>query len=208
VADFLAGAVMSVGGYVGNSDGDCEIRQPEVTAAELLKLLEQCRPYLLAIAQAELPTNLQGKIGASDLVQETLARGVERWGTFQGSRPEEFARWLRTILRNQLANVKAAYGTDMRAVGREQPVDSALIDLLVDSPSVELQRRECEAHLEAALSNLPSDYRRVVQLRYLERRSFAEIGAELGRSETAVSKVWARALHQLQQELGPLLSDS
>lgn len=198
---------MSDGGCIGNSDGDCEFRQSQVTAAELWGLLEQCRPYLLAIAQAELPTVLQGKVGASDLVQETLARGVERWGTFQGSRPEEFARWLRTILRNQLANVREAYAADMRAVGREQPVDSGLIDLLADSPSVELQQRESDARLEAALSNLPSDYRRVVQLRYLEGRSFAEIGAALGRSETAVSKVWARALHQLQQELGPFLSD-
>ena len=199
---------MSDGGYVGKSDGDPVGRPSEVTAAELLVLIEQCRPYLLAIAQAELPTDLQGKVGASDLVQETLARGVERWGTFQGSRPEEFARWLRTILRHQLANAREAYAADMRAVDREHPVDSGLIDLLADSPSVELQQRESEARVEAALLNLPSDYRRVVQLRYLERQSFADIGAALGRSETAVSKVWARALHQLQQELSPLLSES
>jgi len=127
---------MSDGGDVGISDGESEFRHSEVTAAELLELLEQCRPYLLAIAQAELPIGLQGKVGASDLVQDTLTRGVERWSTFRGSRPEEFARWLRTILLNQMANVRAAYAADMRAVDREQPVDSGMIDALTDSPSV------------------------------------------------------------------------
>ena len=153
---------MSDGGYVGISEGS-ETHPLELTVVEFVELLEQCRPYLLAIAQAELPTDLQGKVGASDLVQDTLARGIERRGTFQGSRPEEFARWLRTILLNQLANVRAAYHADMRAVDREQAVDSGMVDPLTDSPSVEVQQRESEARLESALSKLPSDYRRVVQ---------------------------------------------
>jgi hypothetical protein len=42
---------------------------------ELGRLLEEFRPYLLAIANAELPRGLAAKLGPSDLVQLTLARG-------------------------------------------------------------------------------------------------------------------------------------
>ena len=37
-------------------------------------LLERCRDYLLLVAGREIGRDLQGKIGASDLVQETFVR--------------------------------------------------------------------------------------------------------------------------------------
>src|SRR5262245_43210456 len=39
-------------------------------------LLEAYRPYLLAIANSELPDGLNGKMGASDVVQDTLVKGL------------------------------------------------------------------------------------------------------------------------------------
>jgi DNA-directed RNA polymerase specialized sigma24 family protein len=70
------------------------------------KVLESCRSYLLAIAMAELPGDLHGMLVASELVQETLVKGVEPFGTFQGHTPEELAGWLRRILLNPLANAR------------------------------------------------------------------------------------------------------
>jgi DNA-directed RNA polymerase specialized sigma24 family protein len=54
-------------------------------------LLEQCRPYLLAIADAELSSQLQGKVGASDLVQETLTCAVIDFADFRGTTADELA---------------------------------------------------------------------------------------------------------------------
>jgi RNA polymerase sigma-70 factor (ECF subfamily) len=48
---------------------------------------------------------------------------------------------------------------------------------------------------------LPDDYRRVIELRYLEEQSFEEIGARMQRSADAARKLWARAVERLQQEL-------
>ncbi len=55
-------------------------------------LLEQCRDYLLLVAGRELGRDLQGKIGASDLVQETFVRAQEVFGSFHG--PPRRSCWL------------------------------------------------------------------------------------------------------------------
>jgi RNA polymerase sigma-70 factor (ECF subfamily) len=164
-------------------------------------LVEDFRPYLLAIAEAELPSELRCKLGASDLVQDTLARGVACFPDFRGRTPEELAGWLRQILVNRLLNVRKAYGTDMRAISREVPCDSGLADDRCLSPSKLLRQDEEAARLTAALAGLPDEYRRVIELRHQENRSFSEIGELLGKTENAVSKLWARAVRELQHAL-------
>jgi RNA polymerase sigma-70 factor, ECF subfamily len=74
-------------------------------AVDIGRLLESFRPYLAAIAREEFPSDLGGKLGASDVVQDTIIKGLERFSQFQGTTREEFARWLRAILRHHLANV-------------------------------------------------------------------------------------------------------
>ncbi len=164
-------------------------------------LLEQCRPALLAIAEAELPTELRGKIGASDIVQESLTCAIIDFAEFRGTSHEELAAWLRRILLNRLSNVRKAYHTGKRSVRRELPGASDLPDELQLSPSQELSRTEDAEALTAAVSRLPEDYRQIIQLRHRERKSFAEIGQMLERSEDAVGKLWARALQSLSREL-------
>lgn len=166
------------------------------------ELLETCRPYLLSIAHSEFPSDLHGKFGASDLVQETLVRGVEHFPAFQGHTQAELHGWLRRILLNHLANVRKAYGTEKRQVDREQPFDSGLADPHRIAPSSEAAAREESERLEAALARLPEEYQQVIRLRHQENLSFAEVGAAIGKSEDAAGKIWARALERLQKELG------
>jgi RNA polymerase sigma-70 factor (ECF subfamily) len=165
------------------------------------ELLDTCRPYLLSIAQSEFPSDLHGKLGASDLVQDTLARGVEHFGTFQGHTQAELHGWLRKILLNHLANVWKSYGTEKRQVEREQLADSALADPYWLPPSGEVAAREQSERLEAALARLPEEYQQVIRLRHRENLSFAQVGAAIGKSEDAAGKIWARALERLQKEL-------
>ena len=173
----------------------------EGAAEHVGRLLNTCRPYLLLIAEAEFPTDLHGKLGASDLVQETLVRGVEHFGTFQGHTQAELHGWLRKILLNHLANVWKAYGTEKRQVEREQLADSALADPHWLPPSGEAASREESQRLEAALARLPDEYQQVIRLRHQENLSFAQVGAAIGKSEDAAGKIWARALERLQKEL-------
>ena len=92
----------------------------------LASLLEQFRPYLLAIAHQETPRQLAGKVEPSDLVQETMFRGNQHFPSFAGRSREQLAGWLRQILLNYLRNATKAYRTEMRDVAREQAADSRM----------------------------------------------------------------------------------
>jgi len=133
------------------------------------RLLETCRPYLLLVANEELPSELRGKVGASDLVQETCLRAHRNFDDFHDSHRAELVAWLRRILLNSLADVRRRYcATDKRQLAREinLPVDVALEALNVPaaeaSPSSMVAAAEQDAALQDALNQLPEQYRQVV----------------------------------------------
>jgi RNA polymerase sigma-70 factor (ECF subfamily) len=172
--------------------------------------LEACRTYLLLVANRELDPQLRAKGGASDLVQETFLDAQRDFAAFRGKTEDEWRAWLRQTLMHNLANFTRRYRhTDKRQLARESPLDAgphsgggtAQLPADVPSPSAEVILDERRHGLEAALMRLPADYRRVVQLRYREGRTFSEIAVEMDRSENAARKLWFRAIEQLQREL-------
>lgn len=164
-------------------------------------LLEAYRPYLLAIANRELPDALQGKAGGSDLVQETLLKGIRHFETFQGSTPDELAAWLRQILRHELANLVTAFGAAKRDLNREQSADSGIVDPHDTPPLEGLVRGELQRGLESAIASLPEHVRQLIELRHRDNLSFKEIAEALGKTEDATRRAWTRAVQLLQQEL-------
>jgi RNA polymerase sigma-70 factor (ECF subfamily) len=173
----------------------------EGEAERLGPLLEQYRGYLLSIARQESPLELVAKLGASDLVQDTLVRGIEHFASFDGATHEQLARWLRQILLNHVRNIAKSYGTDKRDVVREQAIDRPLMARREDSPSRKLMSREREEQLQRALDRLPEELRRVIELRHRENLPFAAIAGRLDKSEDTARRIWARAIAQLQGEL-------
>jgi RNA polymerase sigma-70 factor (ECF subfamily) len=171
--------------------------------------LEDCRRYLLAIAERQLEPDLRSKGGASDLVQETFLEAQRDFARFQGSSPDELRAWLRQVLNNNVgAFTRRFRATSKRAVAREvnlpassqsagpgiAPASSTL------TPSGVAIEQEQTLALRRALERLPEDYRRVVVLRFEDERSFEDIGRLTGRSADAARKVWARAMERLRQE--------
>jgi RNA polymerase sigma-70 factor (ECF subfamily) len=178
------------------------------SAEALGRLLEECRPYLLLVANQELPSELRGKAGASDLVQETFLQAQGHFDGFRDDGEVELLAWLRRILLNNVANHKRRYcGTDKRQLAREVPLaDGSAADALGvrapdPSPSSLVAAQEQDAALCRALERLPEEYRQVVTWRSYDRLPFDEIGRRLGRSPEAARKLWVRAVEQLQQEL-------
>ena len=87
------------------------------------QLLESCRNYLLLVSNQELGTDLQAKVGGSDVVQQTFLEAKENFGKFRGQTEAELLAWLRRILLDNLANVERHYrGTARRQVRREVPL--------------------------------------------------------------------------------------
>ena len=173
------------------------------------QVLETCRGYLLLIAQQELDTVLQAKGGASDLVQQTFLEAQRDFSGFHGTTHAALLAWMRQLLINNLANFRRDFHRDKRQVNREIaiPTDdssrprSGDLDAGTATPSAEMMRNEQTEAVERALVRLPEDYRRVIQLRYREERSFEVIAELMERSENAVRKLWSRAIERLQQEL-------
>src|SRR6516225_6277984 len=56
-------------------------------------LLEECRPYLLLIANDELDSGLRPKVGASDLVQDSVLEARQDFPRFRKASPAQQGDW-------------------------------------------------------------------------------------------------------------------
>src|SRR5437773_4751771 len=146
-------------------------------AATLGRLLEVYRRYLALLARVQIGQRLQGKVDASDLVQETFLDAHRNFARFQGASEAQFVHWLRQILAAKLADLLRRYlGTQGRDVRLERELEAAFdrSSVLLDrglvaaqpSPSQQAARREQSVLLADALEQLPDDYREVLMLRH------------------------------------------
>lgn len=78
----------------------------------------------------------------------------------------------------------------------------AFADECSPRPDDEVQRKRDAETLRKALLLLPERERRVLELRYYEDKSFAEIATTLGLSKTWTFGVYERALQMLREALG------
>ena len=101
-----------------------ELHGARASDAEALgRVLESCRDYLLIVAKRGLDADLVAKGGASNLVQETFLGAYRDIAAFHGRTRAELLAWLRTILRNNLADLRRRYWrTRKRRITREQPI--------------------------------------------------------------------------------------
>jgi RNA polymerase sigma-70 factor (ECF subfamily) len=183
--------------------------------AVLGSLLDLYRNYLRLLAHVEIGRRLQGKVDASDLVQETFLEAHRHFAQFQGTSEPQLVAWLRQILASRVAQLLRHYfGTQARDIRLEQELAADLANssrLLgaelvasLSSPSQQAARREQAVLLANALERLPEDYRQVIVLRHLEGLRFPEIAERLGRTVDSVQKLWLRGLARLRQAFGEL----
>ena len=184
--------------------------------ATLGRLLESYQNYLRLLARIEIGRRLQGKVDASDIVQETFLEAHRQFPLFQGTAEAQLAKWLRTILAGTVANVVRRYaGTQARNLRLERELvegldqsTCALEQMLVDrhsSPSHQAMRGEQSLQVAAAMSRLPEDYQTVLVLRHLEGLSFPQVAVRMDRSVDSVEKLWLRGLTRLKKEFGEVV---
>jgi len=177
------------------------------------ELFNACRDYLNLLARNQLERWMQGKVDASDIVQQTLLEAHRDFAHFQGDSEGEWVAWLRCILERNAADFIRHYrGTAKRDVKREvaiaHPSDGSSILSAAEpaardaSPSQEFLRRDDELRVAAALEQLSPDHRQVIELRNLQRLPFDEVASRMGRTRPAAQMLWMRAIKKLQQVLG------
>ena len=186
-------------------------------AESLALLLKNYFRYLNSLSRKEIDPRIRARVSESDIVQETLLEAHRDFPSFVGTSIEEFTGWLRRILFNNLAsaieNHVIAAKRDVRkqrSIDQEKqddrfPTNNFQLAMQGDfsSPSSPLHRDESLAALMAAISRLPENYRKVIELRHFEGLSFAEIGLRLEKKSGATRMLWSRAVEKLKIEMTP-----
>jgi RNA polymerase sigma-70 factor (ECF subfamily) len=164
----------------------------------------------MLVAGAELDPDLRPKVGASDLVQDSLVEAHRDFPRFRGRTRADLLAWLRRVLRHNLADARRRFReAASRQLRQEEFLDRAdaaglrdrLVAGLPDPLDHTAAREEAEA-LARAVARLPADQRRVIELRHRDGLPFAGVADALGRSEEAARKLWLRAVRRLRAELG------
>ena len=178
----------------------------------LNQLLDSYRNYLALLARPQVHRQLQSKIDASDVVQETCLRVHRDLSSFRGQTEEELTAWLRRVVAYVVANLVRHYSyTQRRDVGLERRINDDLdrstahfANAFVSpnsTPSQGASRHELVTLVADAIAELPDHYREVVILQYVEGLPLAEIARRLDKSANSVQKIWARAIVQIRQLL-------
>lgn len=171
------------------------------------QLLEQYRPRLYRKAMQSLASQVRSRVGASDIVQNTMLDAERGLAQFAGATIEEFEAWLFTTHRRAILREILKHKAGKRQVARERrltdqgPADSCVSGdpvASVPTPSAFVMRREQTAQLMRALNELPRAQQDAITLRYLQGHSVPEIADILGRTRSATEGLLKRGLATLR----------
>jgi RNA polymerase sigma-70 factor (ECF subfamily) len=190
-----------------------EARAGDVSA--LWRASDDVRPYLRAVAAGILRDRLAGKVDVSDVVQQGMLAGVERFDQFRGTTRGEWQKWLVVIVRNEARNLLRYWHQERRHIAKEDAIaGSRAIDAKDDeekaaprlagpapTASKQMVLREEASRMLEGLGRLPSEQQQVLEMRHFEGLGHKEIAARLGKSEAAVRQIWVRALKRLKENV-------
>ena len=180
-------------------------------------LMERHRDRLRRMVALRLDRRLQGRIDASDIIQEAFTDAVGRLEEYSRDPSMPFFLWLRFLVGQRLADQHRHHlGIKARDAGREislyrrampETTTAALAAQLLGketSPSQAAIRAERKVRLQEALNSLDPIDREILALRHYEQLSNGETATVLGLDKSAASKRYARALVRLKDILAAL----
>jgi RNA polymerase sigma-70 factor (ECF subfamily) len=177
-------------------------------------LLTEHEERLRRMVVFRLDRRLQGRLDASDIVQEAyLEAAAHREDYFRHAALSLFL-WLRGIVSNKLLEIHRHHlGTHKRDAARDVALNphkapdatsGALLDQLsghATGPGTAAARSEVKVRLRAVLDNMDAIDREVLALRHFEQLTNGEAAAVLGIAERAAAKRYLRALKRLKDIL-------
>jgi RNA polymerase sigma-70 factor (ECF subfamily) len=175
------------------------------------------RERLRRMVEIRLDARLQGRLDASDVVQEAFVEVTERLGEYIRDPKLPLFLWLRLVVGERLVRLHRHHlGTQMRDAGREVSLypgalpaasSAALAAQLLGrhtSPTQAFVRAERILRVQEALNALDPVDREILSLRHFEELTAAEAARVLGIEESAAAKRYFRALKRLKDVLANL----
>jgi RNA polymerase sigma-70 factor, ECF subfamily len=167
---------------------------PAASFTEFATLVLPLQPALLARAMglARSPAD------ARDLVQDTLERALRNFEQFQpGERPRSSVRfWLFRIMYNLFVDRCRRRNNEPTS----EPIERLELPAPVADAPTGWQALD-EQHVSATMRQLEPAFRRVLELYFLDRRSYRDISAELGIPQGTVGTRLLRARQKLRAML-------
>jgi RNA polymerase sigma-70 factor, ECF subfamily len=189
------------------------LRAGDPTAVE--ELFARHRDRLRRMVDMRLDRRLQGRIDASDVIQEAHLEVAGRLPEYLKDPKLPPFLWLRLVVGERLAKLHRAHlGVQMRDAGREVSLfrealpaasSAALAAHLLGkhtSPTQAAVRAERLIRLQEAINALDPIDREILSLRHFEELTRAEAAQALGIEEAAAAKRYVRALKRLKGLLG------
>jgi RNA polymerase sigma-70 factor (ECF subfamily) len=180
-------------------------------------LLERHRPQLRRMVELRLDPRLQGRLDASDVVQEAYLTASVQLADYLRKPAIAFPIWLRLVTGQRLQVLHRQHlGTKARDarlnVSIDQPgLPAAGSDVLAGrlmgrepSPSEAACAVEQRRWLREALERMEPLDREVLALRHYEGMSNAEAAQVLGLGPSAASKRYVRALQRVKEALSTM----
>lgn len=177
--------------------------------AEFPGELEHYRDYLKVLAGFQWDPRYRSREDVSDVVQETLLKAHRDRNSFEGNSDGELKAWLKSILIHSILNRARWHNAQRRAIHNECSLEERLQNSTArllgepaadqSSPSRKAERREAVERLADVLTQLDSDERTAIILKYFHDWTIDQIAQELGRSAVATGGLAARALTKLRR---------
>jgi RNA polymerase sigma-70 factor (ECF subfamily) len=172
------------------------------------------RQRLRKMVQMRLDRRLQGRVDASDVLQEAFIDAARRLAEYDRERRMPLFLWLRLITGQRLLHIHRSYlQTAMRNATREisiyrgampEATTASLAANLMGrwtSASRQVMRAEIQLRLQQTLNALDPIDREILVLRHFEELTNAEAAQTLEISKTAASNRYVRALKRLKEAL-------
>ncbi|MCR9200002.1 MAG: sigma-70 family RNA polymerase sigma factor [Planctomycetaceae bacterium] len=182
--------------------------------SDLGELFAQHRERLRRMVHLRLDRRLNGRVDASDVIQDAYLEASRRFEEYERQRDVSPFVWLRFLTSQKLAQAHRYHlGTQARDAGREVSINAAagpeassaaLAAQLVgrfSSPSHAMNRAEQRHRIQQALNDMEDVDREILALRHFEHLDNAESAEVLGIEKQASYKRYIRAIRRLKQSL-------
>jgi RNA polymerase sigma-70 factor, ECF subfamily len=135
---------------------------------------------------------LRNRDDAEDVTSEVFRDALANIGKFEW-RGAPFAAWLYRIASNAIADRWQHAAKEQGTALADDPSD--------DSAHANPEEIESRGRLFRLVATLPGDQRRVIEMRFAEGKSIAEIASEISRSDGAVKQLQFRAIQNLRASI-------
>ena len=163
-------------------------------AAAFRSLFDAYFPRLYRFALARLDGDHDA---ATDIVQQTFCRAVERLDSYRGE--AALYTWFHQICRNTLLDYyrytsrRARVVVPLEDLPDVRAVLETLAAPLTDEPETGVWRSEVRRLVQATIDALPARYGEILESKYVDEQPLKEIAIQLGISDKAAESLLMRA---------------